>query len=242
MDTQNKEIRSETPCLMNGEDEKFLLQWLVESNKQLARRNRELLVENLNLSSQVEALQKISYIDFTTGIHNRGYLQQRLEEEFSRSRRTGSPLSCLFIDLDDFKKVNDTYGHLNGDRLLRDVALLLKSFCRREDVLVRFGGEEFVLLMSCTGCRKAKLVAERIRRRVEERTFDYGEFSISITISIGISTLRKNDFRSVRNPEELIWTADKAMYEVKQHGKNHSSYRGYGGSPSDPAGSETKAP
>jgi two-component system cell cycle response regulator len=224
MDTDKGVIRDEMSRVMNSEDEKFLVQWLVESNKQLAQRNRELLVENLNLTSQVESLQKISFIDFATGIHNRGYLQQRLDEEFSRSRRTGSSLSCLFIDLDDFKRVNDTYGHLTGDRLLRDVAMLLKSFCRREDVLVRFGGEEFVLLMSCTGNRKAQLVAERIRTRTEARTFDYGDFKISITISIGISTLKKSDFKSVKSPEELIWTADRAMYEVKQHGKNHSCY------------------
>lgn len=224
METDKSQIRDETPRMMNVEDEKFLVQWLVESNKQLAQRNRELLVENLNLASQVEALQKISFIDFATGIHNRGYLQQRLDEEFSRSRRTGSSLSCLFIDLDDFKKINDTYGHLTGDRLLKDVAILLKSFCRREDVLVRFGGEEFVLLMSCTGRRKAKLAAERIRKKVEERTFDYGDFKISITISIGISTLKKNDFKGVKSPEELIWSADRAMYEVKQHGKNNSYY------------------
>lgn len=224
MDADKSEIRDEMPRVMNVEDEKFLVQWLVESNKQLAQRNRELLVENLNLSSRVEALQKISFIDFTTGIHNRGYLQQRLEEEFSRSRRMGSSLSCLFIDLDDFKKVNDTYGHLTGDRLLRDVAMLLKSFCRREDVLVRFGGEEFVILMSCTGHRKAQLVAERIRTRMEACIFDYGDFKLSITISVGVSTLKKNDFKHVKSPEELIWTADRAMYEVKQHGKNHFFY------------------
>jgi diguanylate cyclase (GGDEF)-like protein len=229
MDRDQGEIRDEMSRPMKSEDEKFLVQWLVESNKQLAQRNRELLVENLNLTSKVEALQKISFIDFATGIHNRGYLQQRLEEEFSRSRRTGSSLSCLFIDLDDFKKINDTYGHLTGDRLLRDVAMLLKSFCRREDVLVRFGGEEFVLLMSCTGNRKAQLVAERIRGQLEERTFDYGDFKISITISVGVSTLKKSDFQQVKSPEELIWTADRAMYEVKQHGKNHSHYLPFSG-------------
>ena len=205
---------------LSGEENTFLVEWLVQNNKELARKNRELLVENARLGSRVEALEKISYVDFATGIHNREYLHERLGEEFSRARRTGSPLSCLFMDMDDFKRVNDAHGHLAGDRLLKDMAQLLKSFCRREDVLVRFGGDEFVLLMSCTGRRKAKIVAERILRRIAAQVFDYGEFKVSMTLSIGISTLRKGDLREAGEADGLIWTADRAMYEAKKGGKN----------------------
>ncbi|MBE9547606.1 MAG: GGDEF domain-containing protein, partial [Proteobacteria bacterium] len=128
----------------------YLFEWLVKSNEDIAKTNKELLIENLKLRSEMEELEKINFIDCTTGIHNKRYLQVRLEEEFARARRYGLSLSCIFIDLDNFKSINDTYGHLAGDMLLKELAGILESLCRGEDVLGRFGGEEFVILMSCT--------------------------------------------------------------------------------------------
>ncbi len=110
---------------LNFDEKSFLFEWLVENNKTLTRKNKELLGENLKMRSRVEELEKINFIDPTTGIHNRWYLQPRLEEEFSRSKRSRSSLSCLFIDLDNFKAVNDRFGHFIGDKVLREVTSLL---------------------------------------------------------------------------------------------------------------------
>ncbi len=160
---------------LNFDEKSFLFEWLVENNKTLTRKNKELLVENLKLRSRAEELEKINFVDPTTGLHNRWYLQPRLEEEFSRARRAGSSLSCLFIDLDDFKAVNDQYGHFIGDKVLRDTANLLRGLCRREDVLVRFGADEFVILLGNAGQRAAKTAAERIRGRLQAHRFACGE-------------------------------------------------------------------
>ncbi len=110
---------------LNFDEKSFLFEWLVENNKTLTRKNKELLGENLKMRSRVEELEKINFIDPTAGIHNRWYLQPRLEEEFSRSKRSRSSLSCLFIDLDNFKAVNDRFGHFIGDKVLREVTSLL---------------------------------------------------------------------------------------------------------------------
>ena len=197
---------------------------LVEIGDDVAEKNRQLFIENLNLQSEIKRLKKISFIDAATGIYNKRYLQIRLEEEFARARRYGSPLSSIFIDLDNFKSINDTHGHIIGDKLLKDVASVLEDLCRSEDVLIRFGGEEFVVLMSDTGSSEAVILAERIRKKVKEYLFSYGDIKISISASLGVSTLNKGDFKYVSDPEQLIRMADRAMYMVKQNGKNNTCY------------------
>jgi diguanylate cyclase (GGDEF)-like protein len=200
-------------------DEKsFLFEWLVENNKALTRKNKELLVENLKMCSRVEELEKINFIDPTTGLHNRWYLQPRLEEEFSRARRSGFSLSCLFIDLDDFKAFNDRFGHFIGDKILRDAALLLRGQCRKEDVLVRFGGDEFVILLGSSGQKAARTAADRIRSRLHAHRFACGDQEITLTVSIGVSTLQKAYVASSCDPWELVWTADGAMHVARQKG------------------------
>lgn len=199
---------------LDFDEKNFLFEWLVENNKTLTRKNKELLVENLKFRSRVEELEKISFIDPTTGLYNRWYLQPRLEEEFSRARRREFPLSCLFIDIDDFKAVNDRHGHFIGDKILRDTALLLRGHCRKEDVLVRFGGDEFVLLLSASGQRAAKAAAERIRAHAPAAV----EPPMTLSVSIGVSTLRKEHVASYRDPWELVWTAEGAMHLARQKG------------------------
>ncbi|MBW2662710.1 MAG: GGDEF domain-containing protein [Deltaproteobacteria bacterium] len=197
---------------------------LVEIGDNVAEKNRQLCIENLNLQSEIKRLKKISFIDAATEIYNKRYLQIRLEEEFARARRYGSSLSSIFIDLDNFKSINDTYGHIIGDRLLKEVASVLESLCRSEDVLVRFGGEEFVILMSDTDDSEAVILAERIRKKVAGHIFFYGDIKISVSASLGVSTINNGDFKYVSDPEQLIRTADKAMYMVKQNGKNNTCY------------------
>ena len=206
------------------EREACLFEWLVKTDEEIPKKNRELFIENLELRFEIEELKKVSFIDAATEIHNKKYLQIRLGEEFARARRYGFSLSSIFIDLDDFKSINDAYGHIVGDRLLKEVASVLKGLCRSEDVLVRFGGEEFVILMSDTGGLEAVTLAERIRKKIEDHLFFCGDIEISVSISLGVSTLNDGDFEYVSDPEELICMADKAMYTVKQNGKNNTCY------------------
>ncbi len=203
---------------LNFDEKNFLFEWLVENNKTLTRKNKELLVENLKFRSRVEELEKISFIDPTTGLYNRWYLQPRLVEEFSRARRGDFSLSCLFIDIDDFKTVNDRYGHFIGDKVLRDTALLLRGHCRKEDVLIRFGGDEFVLLLSSSGHRAAKSAAERIRGRIQAHALSGVDPQLALSVSIGESTLNKDQIASSRDPWEIVWTADGAMHLARQKG------------------------
>jgi diguanylate cyclase (GGDEF)-like protein len=195
---------------------------LGDINEKVAKKNRELFAENHNLRSEIERLKKINFIDAMTGIYNKKYMKIRLGEEFAKARRYGSPLSSIFIDLDDFKAINDTYGHILGDKLLKEVASVLEGLCRSEDVLARFGGEEFVILMSNTSASEAVIFAERIRKKVEGHVFFYKSIEISVSASLGASTLNSDDLEYVSDPEELISMADRAMYIVKQNGKNNS--------------------
>ncbi len=203
---------------LDFDEKNFLFEWLVENNKTLTRKNKELLVENLKFRSRVEELEKISFIDPTTGLYNRWYLQPRLVEEFSRARRGEGSLSCLFIDIDDFKTVNERYGHFIGDKVLRDTALLLRSHCRKEDVLIRFGGDEFVMLLSSSGQRAAKAAAERIRGRIRAHALGAVDPPLTLSVSIGVSTLKKEHVASSKDPWELVWTADGAMHLARQNG------------------------
>jgi diguanylate cyclase (GGDEF)-like protein len=204
--------------------ESYFFKWLLKIGEDAAEKNRELLLENLDLQSEIERLKRFNFIDDTTGIHNKRYLQIRLREEFARARRHGFSLSSVFIDLDDFKSVNDTYGHIVGDRLLKEVASVLEGLCRGEDALVRFGGEEFVILMSDTDDHEAVTLAERIRKEVAGHLFFCEGVKISLSVSIGVSTFNSDDFEYVNDPEELIGMADRAMYAVKQNGKNNTCY------------------
>jgi len=225
-----KNIRELIPRQVGaGSDELFkqkvcFFNRLVEIGENVAEKNRELFTENLNLRSEIERLKKINFIDALTGIYNKRYLKIRLGEEFARAQRYGSPLSSIFIDLDDFKSINDTYGHIIGDSLLKEVASVLESLCRSEDVLVRFGGEEFVVLMSDTCDSEAVILAERIRKKVAGHIFFYGDIKLSVSASLGVSSLNNGDFEYVSDPEELICMADRAMYMVKQNGKNDTRY------------------
>jgi len=226
---------------LNFDEKNFLFEWLVENNKTLTRKNKELLVENLKLRSRAEELEKINFVDPTTGLCNRWYLQPRLEEEFSRARRSGSSLSCLFIDIDDFKACNGRFGHFIGDKVLRDAALLLRAQCRKEDVLVRFGGDEFVILLGSSGQKAARTAAERIRSRLHGHRFACGGQEISLTVSIGVSTLKKADVASSRDPWELVWTADGAMHVARQKGPGQIHRHDCQGQRDKPTESESAA-
>jgi diguanylate cyclase (GGDEF)-like protein len=156
--------------------------------------------------------------DVLTGWHNRRYLQTRLQEELARSQRDKSALTCLMIDVDHFKKINDRYGHLAGDEVLRQLAQCIDTEVRDSDVSARYGGEEFVILLPATGVESGRLLAERIRSAVSAECFELpGGGPITVTVSIGVAEHRpgpgKDDFKVAG--ERLIALADVALYEAK---------------------------
>jgi len=168
-----------------------------------------------------EKLKVVSTTDELTGLHNRKYLNERLEQEISRARRYGFSLSCLLFDLDFFKVVNDIYGYEWGDVLLRSIADKLKQLIRKEDILTRYGDEEFLLILPNTSEDNAFLFAERFRRDIERMEFIPAgeEERHPITISGGIST-----YPCIEGAEEdantIIRYAEHALYNAKKRGKN----------------------
>jgi len=155
-------------------------------------------------------------IDGLTGIYNHRYFQERLAEEMERARRYGRPLSLAMLDLDDFKKYNDIYGHQEGDALLREFTGVCLRSIRQMDILARYGGEEFVLIMPETDADSALLCAERIRRNTETQLHGPAPECKNITVSIGVAELDKHG--STRH--SLILAADTALYYAKRQGKN----------------------
>jgi diguanylate cyclase (GGDEF)-like protein len=161
-------------------------------------------------------LERLAVTDPHTSAFNRRYLAPRLLEEMSRSGRTGSALSLLMMDLDHFKRVNDEHGHASGDLVLREFADRVREATRRQDVLVRWGGEEFMLLMPDTSLDTARSVAERIRQQTSTMPFHADDGTeIAQTVSIGLATWDGSE-----DPESLEARADAAMYDAKRSGRN----------------------
>ena len=171
-------------------------------------------LDNALLLKRAEAL---SVTDDLTHLYNSRYLNMVLRKETKRASRSGRPLSLLFIDLDGFKAVNDTHGHLFGSRALVEAAAVIRQSARETDVVSRFGGDEFALVLPDTGGEGAFAVGERIRERIAAHKFLAGEgLDIHLTGSVGVATLPD----VAASSDELVSAADKAMYAVKESGKN----------------------
>ena len=170
-------------------------------------------IRNAEMYRQVEDL---AVKDALTGVLNRRAFSSILEREFMRADRYRTPLALMVIDLDHFKDVNDNYGHLAGDQVLQEMALLFKKSLRDIDVLIRYGGEEFVVILPGTNLQKSLVVAKRIKDRVEAAVF-YGEESIKMTVSIGLADTPGPEINS---PEALFRQADQALYVAKEKGRN----------------------
>jgi two-component system cell cycle response regulator len=161
----------------------------------------------------------LALTDPLTQTHNRRALMERLTSELERARRYALHLSVLMVDLDHFKLINDSYGHVVGDEVLRGVSRVLQREARAVDVVARFGGEEFLVVLPETGEEGAVALAERIRARVEETPpVTGGEYGwLRVTVSIGVATVPSP---RVNSPEELIAVADEALYRAKAQGRN----------------------
>lgn len=154
--------------------------------------------------------------DALTGVFNKRYLMDRLRAELAYARRHATPLSVILFDLDDFKGVNDTFGHAAGDMLLAELGALLLEHTREEDVVARFGGDEFMIVARGTSEVGARDLAERLRRAVEASVFEDEGRQVRTTLSLGTTTTRGE----ARDIEVLLREADKALYVAKLHGKN----------------------
>lgn len=162
-------------------------------------------------------LQKISITDELTKIYNRRYFMQRLKEEYLRAVRYNEKISLILMDLDDFKHVNDNYGHQAGDNILMKVARLMKLQLRACDIIARYGGEEFIVILPYTDCHGACTLAERIRVALEANPFKFSKKTVIVTLSAGVASYPEHKSISY---EDLIKKADEALYQAKNKGKN----------------------
>jgi diguanylate cyclase (GGDEF)-like protein len=168
------------------------------------------------LREAMSKLQEASDRDGLTGIFNRRFIEKSLAVALSRARRYGERLALILTDIDHFKQVNDQYGHLAGDETIRRVCQVLADNLRTSDLLGRYGGEEFLVLMPQTGGDDAMVVAERLRRMVENTPVAYNDLTLRVTISLGVTELRAD----TKNYEQMIHEADKALYLSKVSGRN----------------------
>lgn len=172
-----------------------------------------------NVKERREKEERITYLSFhdpLTDIYNRRYFMEAGEEEIKRVQRYEDTLSVLMLDIDHFKKVNDTYGHPAGDAVLENLASLLKNKLRDVDIPGRLGGEEFGILMPNTNKEQALKAADRIRKIIEENTVEFEGEEISITVSVGIAVYREE----MSDIDELLQEADRALYQAKKRGRN----------------------
>jgi len=179
-------------------------------------------LERAEWQERATQFQLMSITDPLTGLLNRRYLEERLTEELNRSKRYSYPMSCLMIDIDDFKSYNDRNGHQAGDVALKITAHSFKAALRSADIACRYGGEEFCILLPQTSLTEAGVIAERMRQKVTETDYPYGKSQPqgTVSISIGISTFGKH----IDTAESVIAAADRALYNAKRLGKNRIEF------------------
>ena len=183
--------------------------------EQLNDKLRELDSESAALRERMQKTRDAAMRDRLTGLYNRSAYEEKLAEEYARWKRYLEPLTLAVFDIDHFKRINDSYGHLAGDKALRTIAQLLQNNTRETDIIARYGGEEFVMLMPGTRGPEAKVVAEKLRDAVEHCGFHYKGKSVVVTISCGLSEFLGDD-----TPTEVFARADKALYQCKEAGRN----------------------
>jgi two-component system, cell cycle response regulator len=183
----------------------------------------EIIAICLESALSQERLKQIGLTDALTGIQNRRYFEHRCPVEISQARRYRHPLACMFLDIDKFKRINDTYGHPTGDEVLRIVANAIQAQLRSGDTIARYGGEEFVVLLPQSELHHARQIAERIRSSIEEKHVQaHSGHAIKVTLSIGLSMLPAKNLAGENHQlaDQLVAAADKALYQAKHSGRN----------------------
>lgn len=195
----------------------FLTLQLVLNGRLSLRRERRLVETGAALREATARLEQLAATDALTGLANRRVFDERLGEEFRRSRRYGRPLAVLMIDLDHFKRVNDEYGHPFGDLVLVGAAEIARASLREFDLVARYGGEEFVVLLPETGVDAALAVAEKLRSGVSAREFERNGTSVRTSVSIGVAGLPDPE---IDDEHALVARADEALYAAKRSGRD----------------------
>ena len=192
------------------------------------QKNIEDIISNFDIpeGNKIDVIKKINFMysqtrylsvtDPLTGLYNRRHFEDNLEREFLRASRYNNELSFAIIDIDFFKKVNDTYGHSAGDYVLKEVAYLILQNLRKTDMVFRYGGEEFTIIITETPIERAVVPLERLRKAVEEYPFNHNGQKIQVTISVGVSEVSKK----IETVNQLFEDADKALYKAKENGRN----------------------
>lgn len=169
------------------------------------------------IENEKQQLETLAVTDELTALYNHRYFFQRLREEFKRASRHQTPLSCIMCDIDDFKLINDLYGHPQGDKVLQETARLIRQCSRETDIAARYGGEEFALILPHTTAEQAMLLAQRIRQAIKNFTFSGLKEGQVVTVSLGIAT---SPHPSIRRTDDLLKMADQSLYEAKVLGKD----------------------
>ena len=181
-----------------------------------AKASADRLAEELKMAN--EKLSELAFRDDLTGLYNHRYFQEMISYEIERAKRYERPLSLLFLDIDFFKSVNDTYGHPVGDHVLRETSKKIVELVRTNDIVARYGGEEFAIILPETGESGAKVLAQRIRRGIEQNIISVGNKEINITASIGLASSDMQEAELTRTL--LIARSDSALYKAKENGRN----------------------
>lgn len=203
-----------TPINKNGE------RYVVECIKDVTESMLINEIESISIDdvcNEIKKLNKLVITDELTGCYNRRYLNERLPAEINESKENGEKLSIVVMDIDNFKNINDKYGHQVGDYVLKEIGTIIRNNIRREyDWVSRFGGEEFLIAFKNTDKENAVRTTERIRQNIEAHEFKYNDLNINVTASFGVEEL-SNEINEIN---ELIEAADKNLYKAKELGKN----------------------
>lgn len=189
---------------------------VIELESNLARQNREIIKNNAELAILNSKLEKMATTDELTGLANRRFAIERFESYWAAAERHGSALSCIMLDIDHFKRINDTFGHHIGDQALRQVAASLNKHTRIDDLTCRLGGEEFLIICPNTSIVPAAELANRLREKIAAEIIQTDETELSLTVSLGVA---ERDSIS-KNVDDLIRQSDDALYSAKHSGRN----------------------
>lgn len=192
-----------------------ITKFIYDLEHKVQERTSELEERNRQLAFTKEQLEISSQTDFLTGLHNRKFIVEKIEQEIKRSKQTKDEFTLIMMDIDYFKKINDQFGHDCGDVVLKEVSQIIKDMIRTTDCIARWGGEEFLLLLPMTSIDGALLIAERIRQKIEKHSFDCRSVGIKATMTLGIAA-----YQDGLSLDEVVKHADIAVYDGKNNGRN----------------------
>jgi len=226
LNAQNRLILQQKETLNLKDELNITLEYArTELENRVEQRTRELIDLTVKLSEEIterkhaeDELKRLASVDFLTGLFNRRHFFEIAGREFAKSTRYHRPLSVIIFDIDVFKSVNDTHGHLIGDQALMHIGKLVREITRKPDIPARYGGEEFVILLPETDCASAQIFAERLRQLVQNSPVPHDNIFIHLTVSVGVSG--KDNRKYAKVFDELISQADQALYKAKSAGRN----------------------